>query len=149
MTVMLTGTPAIVRAAFRPPKPAPTITTRCATGCAVLPFILLPITLLLYKIQRDGNGLQKFGCGRASGVGAMARPVNRGFIFCDAPGAARIHDAIGAAAGRCRNRLAYSDWTIDSGDACGFPRRSVFLNDWSAVVCLGVAVRRAGGAAGG
>src|SRR5258706_15308935 len=141
---MFTDELASVRAAFRPPKPAPTITTRCD----VLPFIPLPITLLLYKIQRDDNGLQKFRCGLAAGVGAVASPVDRGFIFCDAPGAARIHDAIGAAAGRCRNRLAYSDWTIDSGDACGSPRRSVFLNDWSAVVCLGVAVRRAGRAAG-
>jgi hypothetical protein len=25
------------------------------------PFIFLRFTLLLYKIQRDGNGLQKFG----------------------------------------------------------------------------------------
>src|ERR1700692_1245815 len=43
MTVMLAGVPASFSAAFRPPKPAPTMTTRCAARCAVLcavvPFI--------------------------------------------------------------------------------------------------------------
>jgi hypothetical protein len=38
-------------AAFRPPNPAPTITTRC---------VALPFIASLYKIQRDDNRLQKF-----------------------------------------------------------------------------------------
>src|SRR5258706_7015078 len=136
---MFTDELASVRAAFRPPKPAPTITTRCD----VLPFIPLPITLLLYKIQRDDNGLQKFRCGLAAGVGAVASPVDRGFVLCGAAGAAGFHHAIGAIAGRCGDRLAHSYRAIDSGDACDSARRSIFAGGWSAVVCLGVAVRRA------
>src|ERR1700692_4397017 len=40
MTVICTGAPASFSAAFKPPKPAPTITTRCAVCDAALPFIL-------------------------------------------------------------------------------------------------------------
>jgi hypothetical protein len=82
MTVMLTGALASDWAAFRPPKPAPTITTRCAG----LPSILLPIIfllivfllirLLLYKIQRDGKRVQEFGGGLASGVVGVGPPVS-------------------------------------------------------------------------
>jgi hypothetical protein len=41
----------------------------------LLAIVFLPIELLLYKIQRDGNRLQEFGCGLGSGVGAMGRAV--------------------------------------------------------------------------
>ena len=51
MTVIFTSARASVVAAFSPPKPAPTITTRC---------VCLPFIASLYKIQRDGNPLQKF-----------------------------------------------------------------------------------------
>src|SRR5216684_1449449 len=98
MTVTLMGAPASVWAALRPPKPAPTITTRWTYGCAALPFMVL-----LYKIQRDGHGLKKFSCGLESGVGAMAHPVGRRPAFRGAVGFAHPYQSIGAAAGRCRS----------------------------------------------
>ena len=51
-----------LRAAFRPPKPAPTITTR---GVTLL--VILLSALHLYKIHRDGRWFQKFS-GDDSGV---------------------------------------------------------------------------------
>ena len=64
MTVMLTGALASAWAAFKPPKPAPTITTRCVALLFIsLADLVLPIRLLLYKIQRDGNRLHKIDCG--------------------------------------------------------------------------------------
>src|ERR1700693_2669509 len=113
MTVMLTGARASFWAAFRPPKPAPTITTRCAVWLS----IPLPSTLLLYKIQRDGNRLQKFGCGLASGVGAVACSISERRILRGAAGSARVYPAIAAVVGRCRDRLAHPDRATDSGDA--------------------------------
>src|SRR5580700_6894459 len=177
MTVMLTGALASDWAAFRPPKPAPTITTRCAglpsilllilfspirfllivfsliafLVIAFLPIAFLPIKLLLYKIQRDDNRLHKFareefGCGLASDVVAVGRPVSGRFDLRGARWRAGVHCAIGAVVGRCRDRLAHSHWADNSGDACDSASRSIFLRFLGdarpAVVCLGVAVRR-------
>src|SRR5580692_7700265 len=107
MTVMLTGALASDWAAFRPPKPAPTITTRCAGLPSILLLILfvlirfllitfLPIKLLLYKIQRDDNRLQEFGCGLASGVVAVGPAVSGRFDLRGARWRAGFHCAIGA-----------------------------------------------------
>src|SRR5258708_862398 len=134
---MLTCARASICAAFRPPRPAPTITTRYADRCAALPF-MVP----LYKIQRDGNGLQNFRGRLACGVDTVARPVGCRFVFCRHAGHAGAPRASGKAVGRRWHRLAYSHRSIDSGDACGASRRSVFNLEWAPVVCLGVALRR-------
>src|SRR5260370_36173084 len=55
MIVILTGALAKACAAFKPPKPAPTITTR---GVALL--VILPFLHYLHKIHRDGRWFQKF-----------------------------------------------------------------------------------------
>jgi hypothetical protein len=55
MIVIFTGAFAKACAAFKPPKPAPTITIR---GVALL--VILLFLLHLYKIHRDGRWFQKF-----------------------------------------------------------------------------------------
>src|ERR1700693_1585317 len=95
MTVILTSAPASACAAVRPPKPAPTMTTRCRTGCPVVLFMILPIVPLavvaspivvsptvvlpilssLYKIQRDGNWLPNFRGRAAPDADALACAV--------------------------------------------------------------------------
>src|SRR5580704_9546790 len=115
----------------------------------VLPFMsgrsVLPIKLLLYKIQRDGNRLQKFGSGPASGVGALDSAIGGRLDFRGAARAAGVHNAIRAIARRCWHWLAHSHRTAHSGDARDSAHRSVFRNDLlngiePALVCLGVAV---------
>jgi hypothetical protein len=49
-------------AAFKPPNPAPTITTRGVASLVIL--LLLPH---LYKIHRDGRRFQKFFAADSSG----------------------------------------------------------------------------------
>src|ERR1700691_5382068 len=128
---MLTGARDRASAAFRPPKPAPTITTR---------WVVLPFIAPLYKIQRDGNRLGKFRPGRSSGVGTVVGPVRGRFDFRGAAGFACVYTLIGTPTGRRRSRLAHSRRTVDSLDPRDPPHRSVFLNHgWPALVCLGVA----------
>src|ERR1700733_5808220 len=95
----------------------------------LLLIILLPIRLPLYKIQRDGNRLQKFGCGLASGVGAMAFSVGRRCALRGAVESAGVHPSLAALVGRWRNWLAYSHRATDSGDARDSSHRSVFAHD--------------------
>ena len=55
MIVIFTGALARACAAFKPPKPAPTITTR---GVPML--VILPFQPHVYKIHPDGRRFQKF-----------------------------------------------------------------------------------------
>src|SRR5579863_3156523 len=142
--VILTGAPASFSAAFRPPKPLPTITTRYSPVCAALLSILL-----LYKIQRDGKRLQKFCGGVASGVGAVVFSAGRRFVVCGVVDSADVYGAFGAAFGRCGNWMAHSNRATDRGEARGSARGSVFgEHERARVVCVGVAVRRGCGMVG-
>src|ERR1035438_4801855 len=144
MTVIWTEAPARARAALRPPKPAPTITTRGITLRVIL--LLCPH---LYKIQRDGRRFQKFFGKQDSGVGSSGDAFGRRPDFCRAAVCDCVYSAVGAPAGGCRDRVAHSSRAADSGDArdpaCGF----VFFNDGGpALVCLGVVVRPSRGPVG-
>src|SRR5690348_6940526 len=77
MTVICTGALAKARAAFKPPKPAPTLTTRGVPWLVILPF-----EPYLYKIHRDGRWFQKFFAARStdnlvSGVAPLGYAVGR------------------------------------------------------------------------
>src|SRR5579863_6483529 len=112
MIVISTGAFARTRAAFRPPNPEPTITTR---GLSERRLSELLITSLrrrscrpccyeshLYKIQRDGRRFQKFFRPRSSIVGACGHAVSGGFNLRRAADGAGVHAALGAPAGRRR-----------------------------------------------
>src|SRR6266700_4781427 len=143
MTVIWTGALASARAAFKPPNPAPTITTR---GIAWL--VILLSVLHLYKIQPDGRGFQKFSdsnCALASPGDALRGRHD----FCRPVECACVHQSISASARGCRNRMAHSDGPADSGDACHPTRGFVFFHHGKqAMVRLGVALRLGCGAVG-
>src|SRR5437867_2072086 len=135
MTVIWTDAFARVFAALRPPKPAPTMTTRGVTLLAIL-----LSALHLYKIHRDGRWFQKFfdvDCG----VGSRGDAFHGRPDFCCLAGRPSVHTTLCTFARRRGNWLAHSHRAANSGSARYPARGFVFFNDGGkAMVRLGVAL---------
>ena len=154
ITVILTSAFARACAAFRPPKPAPTITTRGFTSLSIwlvptLLLLTLPFFSYLYKIQPDGRRFQKFFRNRYSCMGSLGAAVGGGFDLYRTVVRAPVYASFSASVGRCWHRVAYPHGAADSRHTYDSARGFVlFDHDGQAVVCVGVAVRRGGGKTG-
>src|SRR5579871_852626 len=132
MTVICTGPRASFCAAHSPPKPAPTITTRC---------LLLPFIVLLYKIHRDGIGFHKFESRAESTLGAMDSSLRCRPDFHCAAQPSLLFQSFVAVAGRCRNRLAHSHRATDPRNSRRAAHGPVLvLHGGPTLVCVGMAL---------